>query len=103
MKGQPHFGMPSSDKMNLALNEPKDVALHSNSDTTPNMHHDWKENILYCMQNNQKKIIGYQLPTQNPIGLKDNYNACKQLPAIIAAKIADARTVYLSCLQSKLC
>jgi hypothetical protein len=96
MKGQHHFGMPSSDKMNLALNEPKEVARHSNSNTTANMHHDWKENILYCMQNNQ-------LPTQNPIGLKDNYNACKQLPAIIAAKIADARTVYLSCLQSKLC
>lgn len=102
MKGQTHIGMPSSDKMSLALNEPKEI-VHSISNTTPNMHQKWKENILYCMQNNQKKIIGYQLPTQNPIGLKDNYIACKQLPAIIAAKIADARTVYLSCLQSKLC
>ena len=103
MKGQTHFGMPSSDKMSLAVNEPKEVALHSVSNTTPNMHHNWKENILNCMHNNQKKIIRYQLPAQNPIGLKDNYNACKQLQAIIVAKIADARTVYLSCLQSKLC
>ena len=103
MNGQTHFGMPSSDKMSFALHEPKEVALHSNSNTTPNMHHKWKENILYCMQDNQQKIIGYQLPTRNPIGLKDNYNACKQLPAIIAAKIPNARTVYLSCLQSKLC
>jgi hypothetical protein len=32
--GQSHFGMPGGAKMNLALNEPKQGALHSNSNYT---------------------------------------------------------------------
>ena len=33
IKGQTHFGMPRGAEVNLALNEQKYVALHSNSST----------------------------------------------------------------------
>ena len=33
-EGQAHFGMQTNAKMNLVLNEPKQVALYSNSNTT---------------------------------------------------------------------
>jgi hypothetical protein len=59
-----HSGMPRGGNMSLALNEPETVALHSNSNTIPSMHHHkWKDS-LDCMQNNQWKFRGDQLPTE---------------------------------------
>ena len=34
LEGQTHFGMPEGARMSLALNEPEQVALPSNSNTT---------------------------------------------------------------------
>ena len=34
IKGQTHMGMPRGAKMSMALTEPKQVALHSKSNTT---------------------------------------------------------------------
>ena len=34
IKGQTYFGMPRGAKMRLALNEPKQVAIHPNSNAT---------------------------------------------------------------------
>ena len=39
IEGQAHFGMPRGAQMSMALNEPKLVALHSNSNI---FHHKWK-------------------------------------------------------------
>ena len=36
------------------------------------MNHKWKGTINIVLQNNLWKILGYQLPTQRPIELKDN-------------------------------
>ena len=64
IKGPTHFGMPRGAEVNLALNEPKYVALHSNF----SVHHKWKETIhVVC-----KTIYGDQLPTRSPVELKSN-------------------------------
>ena len=34
IEGQTHFSMPRGAKMNIVLNEPKQVALHSHKNTT---------------------------------------------------------------------
>ena len=41
------------------------------------MHHKWKENCRFCMQNNQWIIIGDQLTTKTPIEL--NYNSIRNV------------------------
>ena len=55
IEGHTHFGMPRGAKTNFALNEPKKVALPSNSNTTFNIHYKWKEiNHSRCRKTNRK-------------------------------------------------
>ena len=56
IEGQTHFGMSRGAMMSLAINEPKYVALHSNSNTTPSMHHEWKEKYYFICKINLWKI-----------------------------------------------
>ena len=53
IKDQTHFGMPGGAKMNLALNELREVDLHSNSGTTSKHAPQVERNYSYCMQNSQ--------------------------------------------------
>lgn len=56
--------------MVLALNEPKEVGIHSNSNTTvpPRMHHKWKEILA------KQPLANCRAPTpdESAIELKDN-------------------------------
>ena len=45
IEGQTHFGMLRGTEVSLALHESKQVALHSNSNTTSKLHK-WKEIII---------------------------------------------------------
>ena len=69
IEGQTHIGMPRGANMDLALNVPKEVALSADSDTTSSMHHKVERNNWYCIQSNQWKIIGDQLPIESSIWL----------------------------------
>ena len=76
VEGQTYIGMQSRGaKISLALNDPKQVALHSNLNTTSEHTPSQQErNNCCCMDNNPWKIIGNKLSTKSPIGLKDNSN-----------------------------
>ena len=65
IEGQTHFGMPRGAKMSLALNEPKQVSLHSNSNSTSKHAPQAEINYWYCMQNNNWKFIGDPIPYEN--------------------------------------
>ena len=55
IQGQTHFGMPGGANMSLALNEPKQVALHSNSNTASELAPQWKDVIrTVCKTTNRK-------------------------------------------------
>ena len=56
-------------KLSLALNEPNQVALHSNSNTTSKVHHSGKKILIL---QNEWKIIRDELPVESAIELKDN-------------------------------
>jgi hypothetical protein len=59
----------------LALNEPKQVALHSNSSTnSENAPQVGNEIIDTVSKNNHANLIGDELPTRSPIDLKDDFN-----------------------------
>ena len=58
--------------MSLILNEPKEVALHSNLNTTSEHAQQEEGNYWFCMQNNQWKIIWDQLWTKSPNVFRDN-------------------------------
>jgi hypothetical protein len=51
-----HFGMPRSANMSLALDEPNQVALHSNASTTLSTNHKWKEIIDFVCKAPNKKF-----------------------------------------------
>ena len=48
-KGRCHFSIPKGAKMTLALNEPKWVALYSNSNTISKHAAQVERNYSYCM------------------------------------------------------
>ena len=69
IEGQTHFGMSRGANLSLALYEPKEVALHSNSISTSKYAPQEERNFWCYMKNNQWIIIGVQLPTKSPIEL----------------------------------
>ena len=61
--------------MRLALNYPKYTSFYLISKNTPSKHAPQVErDYWYCMQNNQSKIIGNQLPKVSLIKLEANSN-----------------------------
>ena len=65
LRVEAHFGMPRGEKMSLALYEPKQVALHSNSSTIPSMHHHKYKDSIDCMQNPPMEIHRGPTPDGN--------------------------------------
>ena len=60
--GQYYFGIPRGVRMSLALNEPKEVALHPDSNNTSKHTPQVERNYRLYMQNNQWNMIEEQLP-----------------------------------------
>ena len=72
LEGQTQIDMPRGVTLSLALNDPKEVVLHSNSNTTSEYAPQLEKSYRFRMQNNQWKIILDQLWTESPIVFRDN-------------------------------
>ena len=77
--GETHFGMPRGAERSLALNEPRQITLHSIQNTISRHAPQVKINYWCCMQATNWKSYEnksqWKVPTKNPIELKA-YSDC---------------------------
>lgn len=80
IENKTHFPMPRGTKMSLNINEPKQIAPHSISNTISEHALRTERNDWICLWNNQWKIVKDQLPTRGPLQWQDNSIISEKFP-----------------------